>query len=287
LGVTLFLDAVSQYLRSDLSPAPALLGGTEPGGPKELPAVTLSLPSVATAHPGIGATPRAEVTGALQVSASIDLAAPYLDVAGERVQLLTGGRTRLQLPHGTIVRADGTSQMPFAKADLAVSLTPSGGSKQTYTVISRAPTLATEVQPEPLSGTLRFGTALPTSGRVDATYWIGTWELRAQRFSGELRIDAFASDGPATDELSRRLEASLAPDRSRRIQGLHSLVPTAWGPVSRFDPSSLRRSLTYRFEYEREDPVIPTSGGPIGRVSVTASTDAAGSTTRFDVTRKA
>lgn len=284
MGLSVFLDAVGDHLRKDLSPpAPALIGGSEPVGPAQLPAVTLSVAGVSSPHPGIGHTPRAAASGALAMSATIDLAAPYIDFPDGRALLLAPPRKVLQLPHGGIVPGDGTREPRF----VGVVLTDAAGKKKTFKVVNTAPRPG-EVRPDQVTGQLTFGSPLPAKGKIDASYYVGTWEVRSERFAGDLRLDAFAGDASAADSLSRRLEASLAPERSRRIAGLRTLAPTAWGPLGQVAAETLRRSLIYRFEYEREEPVVVTSGGPIERVQVTA-TSSVGETDdidKFDVTTR-
>jgi len=69
--LTLFIDAVADYLRKDLSPVPALIGSSEPDAIPQLPAVALSLVNVTSPHRGIGAIPRNEARGALAVTATM------------------------------------------------------------------------------------------------------------------------------------------------------------------------------------------------------------------------
>ncbi len=283
MGLSLFIDAVGDYLRADLAPSPPAIGSSEPDLVPQLPAIALSLSNVTRPHPGVGATPRAEARGALAMTTTVDLAAAYLDFPGERVELLTDGRKSLQLPHGGIVRKDATQEMPFTALDLTVAV--AGRTPPSFTVVKAAPG-ANDVLPDPITGRLRFGAALPTKGKLVATYFVGRWSVRTERLAGDLRVDVFARDSAAADALSRRCEASLAPDRARRMAGLRSLVPTAWGTLGGFGALAQRRSLAYRFEYEHEDPVVLTSGGPIQRLHVTSSLGPQDSIDQFDVIRR-
>lgn len=286
MGLTAFVDAVGEHLRAELSPRPPLVGGTEPDGPGQLPAVTLSLAAVTSPHPGVGAVPLGEMTGALAVSVAIALGAAYLDFPDGRMPLLSADRKVVQLPHGAIVRRDGTQQSPFDGHDLTVVRKGDGGPKS-YTVVAAAPR-ATQVRPTAVTGQLVFGRALPAKGSMEVSYFVGTWEVRFEHFAGELHVDAFALVADEADALSRRVEAALAPDRSRRIAGLRRLAPTGWGPLSLSGTGTVRRSLAYRFDYEREEPVVVTAGGPLQRVRVTSTLSVGGteSSDQFDVTRK-
>jgi hypothetical protein len=290
--LTLFIDAVADYLRKDLSPVPALVGSSEPDGVPQLPAVALSVVNVTSPHPGIGAVPRDEARGALAMTTRVDLARPYLDYPGERVALLTaeGGnpeRPILQLPHGAIVRHDGTQQLPFTGQDLTVAV---GGRNPPRLTVVGAPPGPNDVRPDPITGQLHFGAALPAKGALVVTYFVGSWSVRSERLAGDLQIDVFARDAAGADALSRGCEASLAPDRSRRIAGLRSLAATGWGTLGALDALSRRRSLTYRFDYEHEEPVVLSGGGPIRRLHVTSSLGPVhgppDQTDQFDVTRR-
>ena len=286
MGLTAFVDVVGAYLREELTPQPPLVGEVEPDGPAQLPAVALSLAAVTTPHRGVGAAPRPTVTGALARAAAIALDAPYIDFPDGRFLLLTGQRKVLQLPYGAIVRRDGTQQAPFGPLDLTVAIRATPPSKP-FRVVDAAPK-AGQVRPTPTTGELVFGAALPVKGILDVSYFVGMWEVRSEHFAGELRVDAFAGAAQDADALSRRVEAALAPDRARRITGLRLLVPTACGTLAQTASGARRRSLTYRFDYEREEPVVVTAGGPITRAHVTSalSADPAGSTEQFDATRK-
>lgn len=281
MGLSLFIDAVADYLRGDLAPTAPAVGGSEPEAVPQLPAIALSVANVTSPHRGIGSTPRGEVRGALAMTATVDLAAPYLDTPGERVVLVTDGGRTLQLPHGAIVGSDGTQEMPFDAADLTVTI---AGKSPGFTVV-KGPPGANDVLPDPVTGQLHFGATLPTKGKLVATYFVGSWSVRAERLAGDLKLDVFAKDVAAADALSRRCETSLASDRSRRIAGLRQLAPAAWGTLAASGLSQ-RRSLTYRFDYEHEEPVVVTSGGPIRRLHVTASTGAKDKPDQFDVIRR-
>lgn len=288
MALSAFLDAVSGYLGRALAPsAPASIGGAEPDGPAQLPAVTLSLAGVTSPHPGVGATPRAPATGALATSAVIDLAAPWIDFPDGRAMLLLEGGTVVQLPHGAIVDTDGEQALPFEPKDLTVTRTIPDLPTVTYVVVDKPPAKdRPELRADPVTGRLTFGAALTAPGKIEARYFVGAWEVRSERFAGDLRIDAFAGDAAATEQLSRRIELALGRDRLAAIAGLRRLSQTGWGPLGPAVglPSARCRSLAYRFEYEREEPVVLQSGGPIGRVTVRSSAAGAGET--FDVTTR-
>ena len=151
MGLAALIDAVRSHLGASLTAAPALLGGAVPADGSDLPAVALEVNVVARQREGMGRVPGPTRTGALRVTATIDLADPVLHFPGdppETVTLLTNGRRTLLLPHGTVVRADGLSDQPFAPSDLVVRR-----GNTTFTPVAGPPG-PTEVQLDPVAGTL-------------------------------------------------------------------------------------------------------------------------------------
>ena len=263
-----FADALREYLGEALDPRPASIGGGYPVLAVELPAVSMSFSEVSGRLNGLGAVPGPVMTGALQIETSLDLAHPAAAFPEGEVELLSPDRLVLQLPHGAIVRADGTPAPPFGPDDLRVAL---GGTA--FTVVNHPPG-AGEVEPEPETGELRFGAPLPATGTLELAYLVGTWEVRAARYQGELTLELFAESVAGVEELSRRLEAALEEQQQPPIRGLKSLAPRSWGPVvvvagvGQGRRGSRSRALRYAFDYELVEPVVRTAGGPIARVEV-------------------
>lgn len=226
-----------------------------------LPAVTLSLADVVSRGVGVGRVPRGTRTGALEVTLEVDLANPVLDLGGgESLQLVPGDRRTLVLPHGPLVRADGSADQPFAAGDLQVrDLSP-------YVVVGTAPT-GREVRPDVDAGVLRFGQPLPAAGTLRVTYRIGAWDVVVSRFQGRLgvRTTAARADlGPLTRRVATALDA---PDTAVR------LTPLAWGSTalsgeSGLPPTAQQQDLGYGFDAEVEEPLIGSGGGVIARVAV-------------------
>src|SRR6202035_4533565 len=102
-----------------LAPAPKTVSVAEPADAGELPAVVLSLEPPAGAGNGLGAR-GPPGTGALPWQASIDLANPVL-ADDPTVTLLDSGRKVLTLPHGGLVKKDGSAG-PFTADDLTVQV---------------------------------------------------------------------------------------------------------------------------------------------------------------------
>lgn len=261
---TAFLDALANRLASaGLQPAPALVGSALPVAAAELPALVLSLDALRRQGAGLGE--RASlVTGALPVTARIDLANPVLPDEPS-FNLLSADRLRLVLPHGGWVKDDGSEGM-LSPIDLQVSV---AGAPRT--VVNAAP-LADQVRPDAAIGTLLFGAALPAAGLVLATYRVGQWERRVQPIAGVLHIDVRAANGADVASLSAALLDALDSD-SGRPSGLRKLAPLAVGAVALGDAAmagSRGQALRFAFEYEHIIDRPDSSGGVIRQVPITS-----------------
>jgi hypothetical protein len=276
MPLTSLLDPVVQYLDGVLSPAPKLLGDGWPVRPNELPAVALSLADVSEHLRGIGRLPAPTLTGALRVDTTLDLANPVVAFPDEIVRLLSENRRTVQLAHGPVVRADGTTTPPWTTDDLRVV--------RSGTVLTPVvdPPGTGEVQILPDTAELQFPSALAATGTLQLGYFVGEWEVRTARYGGQLGVDVFADDVAGVDALSRQLGAALDEPP---IPGLRQLGPTSWGPVVGNDalPANARmRTITYRFDFELIEPKLATGGGLITTVAVTSSPGPE----HFDVTRE-
>lgn len=268
MAESFFLSSVASYLSSaGLAPAPVLAGVAEPESNGDLPALVLSLESTARAHPGLGER-GALMRGVLPVQASIDLANPVLP-AEPGFRLLDAARRVLILPHGGLVRQDGSDpgEAPLTAAD--ISVTVAGGARS---VVTTAPG-AGEVRADPRVGTLTFGSALPATGIVIASYRLGQWEQRLERISGTLRLDVCAADAADAIALSDGAIEALLDSRARSaIRRLISLQVQSLGSVGAPTPApvSRRRTARFGFTFEREINRPDSSGGVIARIPVTA-----------------
>jgi hypothetical protein len=271
------LDAIRSWLvGAGLSPAPASIGPIEPGGPggPGLPAIVLSLETTRRVAGGVGR--RSDfVTGALAWQAAIDLAHPLLP-GDAAFRLVSDDHKVLTLPHGGLVRRDGTDGALTA-SDLTVKVK---GAAQT--VVGHAPA-AGEVQADPTIGQLTFGTALPDDGAVEVTYVLGQWEQRLERIDGTLRVDACALTGSDAAALAGAVLETLADDAGRQaVRRLYQLDVASVGSVGAPDPTfggARRQSLRFAFVFENEINRPESSGGVIHRIPVTTvlqSTDFAG-----------
>jgi len=276
MALPALLDRVRQHLDTSLSPTPPLIGDGYPIAAEELPAVTISIAEVTERLRGIGRLPAPTLTGALRVDTSLDLANPVVSFGDEDVRLLSDDRRVVQLAHGPLVRADGTTTQPWAAADITVVR-----SGTTLTPVEGAPG-AGEVQVLPDTSQLRFPAALAATGTLVLGYFVGEWEVRTARYQGTLSLETFAADLAGVDALSRQVDVAL---EDAPISGLHQLSPRAWGPVAAIDTTrggSRGRALTYRFDFELIEPKLATGGGLITTVAV----DSSPGSEHFAVTRE-
>jgi hypothetical protein len=262
---TAFFTALADYLRTPglLAPVPARIGNAEPTVAAELPAIVLSLDEVQRLGAGLGERAALVTDGALPVSARIDLANPVLpEEPGFR--LLSADRRTLVLPHGGWVKADGTSGL-LSSADLQVSV--DGAARA---VVNASPGAA-QVRPDAQVGTLLFGTALPASGIVTATYVLGQWERRVTPIAGLLRIELRAA--AAADLVALAAAVADAFDEGAALpRGLRKMalgqLSSIGAPVAAL-ANARGSSLRYRFEYEHEVNRPDSSGGVIARIPIT------------------
>lgn len=275
MAESFFLTSIASYLSAaGLTPAPALAGVAEPESNGDLPAIVVSLEASARANPGLGE--RGELMrGALPVQASIDLANPFLPTEPD-FRLLDTTRRILILPHGGLVRLDGSDpgDAPLTATD--ISVTVAGGAR---TVVTTAPA-GNEVRVDPRIGTLTFGNALPLTGIVAASYRLGQWEQRLERISGTLRVDVCAADAADAIALSDgAIEALLDPRAKSTIRRLIALQVQSLGSVAAPTPApvSRRRTARFGFTFEREINRPDSSGGVISRIPVTAQQGDGGS----------
>lgn len=263
-----FLQSVASFLedQAGLSPAPVSIGIAEPDPvPAAMPAVVLSLEDLRRPGNGLGERSALITDGVLPWFAVINLADPVLpDEPG--FSLISPDRRELILPHGGLVQADGDSG-PLGPADLTVEV-----DDVPRTVVTGTPT-GNQVQADPLVGRLLFGTPLPATGTLVATYLLGQWEQRLARIAGTLRVDVRGvgvapvqgiSDGAAT-----ALQGPLAPLHIRRLHRMALLEMSGIGPVDPAFANSRLRTLRFAFDVEQEINQPESSGGIIQRVPIT------------------
>jgi len=272
------LDPLAAHLASELDGV--RVDDVAPVAPGDLPCAVLSMDAVTQTLVGVGRAPRGTRTGALRLSATIDLADPVLDLGGgETLDLLSADRRTLTLPHGPLVRADGTPDVPFGPDDVSAD----DGSP--YAVVAGPPD-EREVQVDPREGTLLFGVPLASSGGIDVTYHVGEWDVVTTRLQGTLSVEVVADTLAIATGTSRAIANALAasePDVRA--------TPLSWSPVRPSelpDETTTRSQLTtFHLDAELEEPVLTSGGGVISRVAVTSPSDSPLAIEPFTVTRGA
>ena len=260
-----FLRVISDYLQAQagLTPAPKTVGIADPVSVGEMPAVVLSLNRVRPMGNGLGERSKLITDGTLPVKATIDLTNPVLPEEPS-FRLLNPDRTELVLPHGGLVRVDG-SQGPLGSVDLSIRV---GGVDRQVVTGSPGPT---QVRADPLVGRLFFGSALPANGIVEANYFLGQWEQRTSRIAGTLRIAVRDTDLARVRDLSTAVVDALQPPRSAAIKGLHGMTLVMLGSIQPPDTAlanSRARVALLSFEFELEINRPESSGGLILRIPV-------------------
>lgn len=268
------IDRLATFLAGKVGLPAASVGGAVPALASELPALALSMTGVTQARAGVGNRPRPTQRQALRIAVELDVAAPFV-VDGETVPLISDGGRVLILPTGPLVRPSGDDP-PLAAGELVITIdghavdfatgTPGPGE---FAIDPAAATTLGFGDPD-RAGVVRFGTPL-TTGTLRAVYHVGQWDLTATRFRGELRVDVFAASAAAVDTLSRGVADALAGSPDAGPGRFYELTPSSWGPIAAA-PAPLTaartRALTYRLDYELEEPLIRTAGALISRVKV-------------------
>jgi hypothetical protein len=265
MAETGFLTALESYLQNALNAAALqMIGVAEPESAGQLPALVLSLESTERAGNGLGERSTLITDGALRWTVTIDLANPVLP-EDPTFRLLDDARLNLILPHGGQVRQDGTPG-PLAPADLIVNVAGTN-----IVVVAAAPA-AGQVTANPVVGKLTFGAALPATGLVTATYFLGQWEQRVVRFKGVVRIDACAADSSTAASIGDAVVAAmLAPAARNAVPRLLRIELTGLGSIGTTEqPAALRRRIVrFAFDFESEDNRPDSSGGVIARIPIT------------------
>lgn len=266
------LGAVATYLGSGgLSPVPHI-GVAEPIEAADLPAVVLSLEASSRDSVNIGRAVGAIVSAppALPQSATIALDAPFL--AGEPgFSLVSVDRFELVLPHGGLVRADGS---PGAITGLDLVVTVGGVARPVVT----GPPSALECSCDPVEGTLTFATALPPNGTVVLSYFLGRWEQQLTRLAGTLRVDVVGTPAATVASLSDQVIGLLiAPAARKAIRRLMAIEVTALSSVAADPIDNARRHIAhrriarFRFAYEHERNQPESSGRVIRSIPIDAA----------------
>lgn len=271
-------DAVRSYLVSAL-PVGSKVGSVLPRVVADLPAVVLSVVEAEPLGAGVGGKPRGLSTGALPLQVAIDLANPVLQFPDETVPLVSADRRTLQLPHSPLVNADGGDAGPLPAGAVVLRR-----GALTYTLVAANP-IGNQVRVDRVTGIAVFGNALPATGSLQASYFVGQWESDAVRFTAVLQADVYATGDGALDALSRQVAQAMA---SHTVVGLGQLTPQSWGamaPPGTPAGNTLRRQLAWRCRYEYDDPRVITGGGPIRGIAVSLTPSPGALPANFSIAR--
>jgi hypothetical protein len=257
-----FLNATISCLTASISPAPVTLGIAEPAAVGDLPAVVLSLSKLKRQPSGLGERSQLITDGALPWTVTIDLGHPVLP-EDPTFSLLSADRRQLVLPHGGLVRADGsTGPLDAGSFSVAVAGEP-------RTLAAGAPE-SNEVSCDPLVGRLTFGASLPANGEVVVNYILGQWEQRVARLEGTLRVRVIAARAAAAEALSDSVIEALLDGKQ---EGLERIVLTELESIMAPDgtlSNARSRTMAFKFEYETMINRPESSGGIIQRIPATA-----------------
>jgi hypothetical protein len=260
MSLTTLLADVAARLEAELEPTPELVGAVVPVEAAELPAVVVEVGEVSEQVQGVGRLPAQGATGALPVVDEIDLANPTLVFPDGAANLLGEDRLTLFVPHGPVVRRDGTTEPPFEEADFTVTVDDVG-----RPVVDALPS-GDEVQLLAEVGELRFAAPLPPTGTVRLTYHVGLWQVRTVRYQGVLTVTIHGGNATVVGGLSEQVEQVL----SRPGAGVLRASPLRLGSIAPAStpPDTVSRTADFRIDHERIDPLLSTGGGVITEIDV-------------------
>ncbi len=265
MALSSLIGALAAQIADHLTDPPTV--GTAPAvAPGDLPHISVSIEAATPAMRSVGRIPGPVETGALRVEVDLDLADAVLHLPAEDVPLLSTNRRTLQLPHGSVVRADGDATPPFANGDLLVRV-----GATTFNPVHVTPT-AGQVGLDMATGALTFANPLPATGTIELGYFVGAWEVRVERFAATVVLDVSTSDQAELDSLVALVEGALHPHEISAGRGIRRIEPIGLSAASRIDglpPAARHLQLRYSIDFELVEPIIPTSGGPIRLIDVT------------------
>ena len=125
------------------------------------------------------------------------------------------------------------------------------------------------------TGVLTFGAALPPTGTVAVTYFLGQWEQRLELIHGVLRIDTCAMNADDARQLSDGVVAALlSPAARTQVVRLHAItvrsISSVAAPQQGAGPAFRRRTVRFGFRFEAEINRPDSSGGIIRQIPITS-----------------
>lgn len=256
--------AITDYLGSRLDPPMVSIGGGLPRVADDVPAIAMSMADVTVSGAGVGADATSVMQGALPIISDIDLVDPVLRFPNESVDLISGDRLFLTVPHGPLVTANGSDTDPLEAADVTIGI---DGAPLAFVTGSPA---AGQFSVDKNAGVIAVGEALPATGELSATYFVGRWEVETVRLSGTLHLDLFIRTTTSVEALTQQVFALLA---THTISGLRKIAVTAMTTIDAPDRptgNTRTRRISFDFTYEHATPRIPTGGGVISTVDITS-----------------
>lgn len=256
--------AIADFLAPRLDPPMISIGGGLPRSAADVPAIAMSMDHVTVAGAGVGANATSVMVGALPITSNIDLADPVLRFPHETVDLVSGDRLSLTVPHGPLVKADGSENDALEAADIAIGIDGAP-----LTIAAESPS-AGEFSVDQDAGLIAVGDPLPAAGELSANYFVGRWEVETVRLSGALHMDLFIRTIASVEDLTQKIFALFA---THEIAGLKKIGVTAMSAIDapvRPTGNTRTRRISFEFTYEHATPRIPTGGGVISGVDFTS-----------------
>lgn len=254
-----FIQQMQSYLTSEASLSSAAVGVALPIENTDLPAIVLSLDNLQIPSVGLGQHTEV-VSGALAVQTIIDLSDPLLN-DGSGFSLLSPDRLMATLLHGGLVDSEGSST-PLEAADIQVNIDGNP------VALNQNTPAAGEFSVSVLDGQLTFGSPLPASGTLTASYFIGQWQRIVEQLSGDLSTLVVGSSSIVSETLSNSL-VNVVSSAHQSITGLRQLNLSQLSAVNAFDmgaTAASQRVLAWRFTFEHIINQPESSGGIIQRI---------------------
>jgi hypothetical protein len=269
------MDRVVDRLATVLSTPPdpavgsAAVGTRQPATSGDLPALVIGLRIDDVKGLGLGGFVRQGHTP-VQSTSTIDVAAAE--------ETFTPGLRTLRISPLPLVRNPAAAGSSFSEADIQLRNITDPANPWPYQ-LSGNPTRADQFRVYPSWGEIVFGQPQTAGDRLELVHWTLTWreDIRAERFSGHVTLEAWASSFTDLDGIVQRSLAKLSGvPEALRHQGFQRFVPAGLSPATqtRWEPAVgtaalvCRQMMEFRFTAEIEQGGEISSGGVIRRIDV-------------------
>lgn len=250
------LQNLQTYLGAQSNLASATIDVALPESNADLPLISLWLTDLEI--PSIGLGQHTQVTnGALQVQTIIDLANPSLPGDTE-FSFISSDRNAAILLHGGLVDSEGSST-PLTNTDMQVDI---DGNPLT---LAETPLSAGQFNILAESGQLTFGSSLPNTGMLTATYYIGQWQRIVEQLSGTLHASVTTANTTQTRAISDAMVESIAIAH-QNIGGLRALNISQLDTIENLalgTTNTRQRNISWLFSFEHIINQPESSGGII------------------------